>query len=244
LSLRLLCVAAHPDDECFAFGGALALAAEHGVETTVVCLTDGQAGSYRGTASTSQELGEMRRAEFAASCDVLGVAHHEMLDYQDAQLEFANLSEVAGKLVERMRRIRPHVVITFGQDGGLNTHADHTVVSAATTAAFHWSGSPKRYPKLGELYTPQKLFYLTCNYFLPERLQPLPMPWTLTLDIRSVFEQKQRAFAAHTSQAPLMHQTEPVFREHGQDELYALAASVAPQPATQSTDMFEGIVED
>jgi hypothetical protein len=41
-----------------------------------------------------------------------------------------------------------------------------------------------------------------------------------------------------------MHQTEPVFREHGQDELYALAASVAPQPATQSTDMFEGIVED
>jgi LmbE family N-acetylglucosaminyl deacetylase len=247
LSLRLLCVIAHPDDECFAFGGALALAAQRGVETSIICLTEGTAGSYRGTAKTDKELGQLRRAEFAASCDILGVQHHELLDdpnlYQDGKLEFAPLSEMAGKLVARMRDLKPHVVITFGQDGGLNTHADHTTVSAATTAAFHWSGSPKRFPTLGPLHTPQRLYHLTADFFLPDRLRPIPAPWTLTLDIHSVFDQKQRAFLAHTTQAPLFEQTKPVFEQHGQLERYLLVASQIPQPATRSTDMFEGIAK-
>jgi len=247
LPLRLLCVIAHPDDECFGFGGALALAAERGIETTIICLTEGTAGSYRGTASTPAELGQLRRAEFAASCDILRVHHHEFLNdpdlYHDGQLEFANLSEMVGKLVHRIRQLRPHVIITFSGDGALNTHADHTVVSAATTAAFHWSGSPKRYPTLGDLYQPQRLYYLTANFFLPDRLRPIPAPWTLTLDIRSVFDRKQDAFRAHTTQAPLMEQTRPIFEKYGQEERYALAAAIVPQPATQSTDMFEAIAE-
>jgi LmbE family N-acetylglucosaminyl deacetylase len=247
LGLRLLCVTAHPDDECFAFGGALALAAERGVETSVLCLTAGQAGSNRGSASSNKELGEMRRAEFTASCKVLGVQHCELLDYpdgyRDAQLEFANLSEMADKLVERIRRLRPQVVITFSGDGGPNTHPDHTVVSLATTAAFHWSGSPKRYTSRGEPYQPQRLYYLTTSFFLPDRLRPLPAPWTLTLDIRSVFDRKLEAMRAHTSQAPLMERARPIFEQHGQEERYALAAAIVPQPAMQSTDMFEGVAE-
>jgi len=247
VGLRLLCVIAHPDDECFAFGGALALAAQRGVETSIICLTEGTAGSYRGSAKTDKELGQLRRAEFAASCDILGVHHHEFLNdpdvYQDGKLEFAVFSEVAAKLVARIRDIKPHVIITFGLDGGLNTHADHTTVSAATSAAFHWSGSPKRYPTLGPLHTPQRLYHLTADFFLPDRLRTLPAPWTLTLDIRPVFDQKQKAFAAHTTQAPLLEQTRPIFEKHGQYERYLLAATIVPQPATQSTDMFEGIAE-
>lgn len=138
-----MCVVAHPDDECFAFGGALALAAERGVETYVVCLTDGQAARNRGNASSGVELGQMRRKEFAASCKVLGVTHHELLDHQDGQLEFTEFSQTAGQLVERMRRFQPEVVITFGGEGGLNSHADHMMVSSLTTAAFHWAGREK-----------------------------------------------------------------------------------------------------
>ena len=243
MALRLLCVTAHPDDECFGFGGALALAADRGVEVSVICLTDGQAGSYRGSATSGKELGQLRRAEFAASCNVLGVKNHEMLDYLDGQLEFINLSELAGKLVERIRSLKPQVVVTFGGDGALNTHADHTIVSAATTAAFHWAGSPKRYVGLGELWTPQRLFYVTTSYFIPERLRPLPAPWTLTLDIRGVSARKMDAFRAHATQRPLLDQVEPLFEKLGQHELYTLAASMVPQPAAQSTDMFEGVAE-
>lgn len=244
MTLRLLCVTAHPDDECYAFGGALALAAERGVETSVVCLTDGQAGTYRGDAGSSEELGAMRRAEFTASCEVLGVAHHELLDYQDAKLEFAVLSEVAAKLVERIRNFKPQVVLTFGADGAANTHPDHTAVSAAATAAFHWAGNPKRYPSLGAVYQPHRLFYQTANFFLPDRHKPLPAPWTLKLDVSGVFAKKIDAFRAHVSQKPLMEQALPVFEQHGKTELYALAASVEPMAAKQSRDMFEDIVAD
>jgi LmbE family N-acetylglucosaminyl deacetylase len=144
---KLLCVVAHPDDECFAFGGALALAADAGVETSVICFTDGQAATNRGAAASGEELGAMRRAEFVASCDILGVTHHELLDYQDAQLEFADFSATAARLVERIRRFRPHVVLTFGGDGAVNTHPDHTMVSTFTTAAFHWAAQAKRFPR-------------------------------------------------------------------------------------------------
>lgn len=243
MPLRLLCVTAHPDDECFAFGGALALAAQRGVETSVLCLTDGQAGTHRPSNTSNAQLGNLRRAEFEASCNILGVQHHEMLDYQDAHLEFASLSTLAADIVQRIRHLRPHVVITFGGDGALNTHPDHTVVSSATTAAFHWSGSPKRFPTLGDTHRPQRLFYLTNDFFIPDRLRPLPAPWTLTLDIRPVFETKVAALAAHTSQAPLLELVRPIFQRHGQQERYALAAAIAPQPATQSTDMFEAVAE-
>ena len=244
MGLRLLCAIAHPDDEWVAFGGALALAAERGVEISLVCLTDGQAATHRGESTSAAELGAMRRAELAASCKVLGVAHHELLDYQDGQLEFAAIHEMAGKLVERIRAFRPHVVLTFGGDGAANTHPDHMMVSFATTAAFHWAGSAKRYAEAGAPFQPQRLFYLSTGYFLPGRPQPLPAPWTLTLDVRGVFEKKARAFHAHTSQAPLMEKFGDVWRKHGQTELYALAAAREPQAAKPSTDMFEGVEED
>jgi len=243
MALRLLCVFAHPDDECFAFGGALALAADRGVDVRLVCFTDGQAGSYRGAAATAAELGQLRRAEFAASCKILGVGQHEVLDYQDGQLEHADFSELAGLLVERIRAWRPHVVLTFGMDGAPNTHPDHTVVSAATTAAVHWAASPKRYPSLGPVYVTPRLYHQTQNYFLDGRPQPLPAPWTLKLDIRPVFQRKIDAFRAHTTQGPLLDQVLPIFEQHGQEEFYTLIATPDPQPATQSTDLFAGLSE-
>lgn len=236
-----MCVVAHPDDECFAFGGALALAAARGVETYVLCLTDGQAATNRGNSESGADLGAIRRAEFAASCGVLGVRHHELLDYQDGRLEFNNFSQAAGRLVERIRRFRPDVVITFGGDGGLNTHADHMIVSMLTTAAYHWAGRAKRYPDLALPHQARRLFHLSTSYFLPERQPPQPMPWTVTLDIRSVQAQKTEAFRQHVSQAPLMEKTKDTFERHGGYEHYALVATAEPQPARLTTDLFEGL---
>ncbi len=241
MSLRLLCVVAHPDDECFAFGGALALAAACGVETSVLCLTDGQAATNRGGAQSGEELGAMRRREFTASCEVLGARHHELWDYRDAQLEFHTLHELGGRLVERLRQFQPHVVLTFGGEGALNSHPDHTTVSAATTAAFHWSGNPTRFPQAGEPWRPERLFYLTTNFFLPDRPAPLVAPWTCVLDIRSVKDLKRRAFEQHTSQAPLMDRARLVFVEHGDEERYTLAYTTGPQAAVPTTDLLAGL---
>jgi len=243
MSLRLFCVFAHPDDECFAFGGALALAADRGVEIYALCLTKGTAGSYRGNAKSDEELGHIRSEEFAASCKILGIDRHELLDFQDGQLEHSPLATLVEPILKRMRSYQPHVVLTFGMDGAANTHADHTCVSAATTAAFHWSGREKRFPALGAPFQPQRLFHHTTDFFLPGRPRPLPLPWTLKLDITSVFDRKAAAFFAHTTQAPLATTAVPLFERHGKYELYTLVASPKPHAATQSTDMFEGVAK-
>ncbi len=236
-----MCVVAHPDDECYGFGGALALAADRGIETYVVCMTDGQAATNRGVAVSGAELGAMRRAEFAASCKVLGVTAHELLDYQDGQLEHVHTVAATEELVERMRRFKPDVVMTFGSDGGLNTHADHMMVSFWATTAFHWAGQPKRFPELGPPHEAERLFYLTTDFFLPDRRPPQPVPWTVKLDIRSVGERKFEAFRQHHSQAPLMERTKAVFGRFGAEEFYALMAAKDAQPARQMMDLFEGM---
>jgi len=241
VGLKLMCVTAHPDDECFGFGGALALAAERGIETYVVCLTDGQAATNRGDAATSEALGKMRRDEFRRSCEVLGVTQLELMDYHDGRLEFVEFSVAAERLVERMRRFRPDVVITFGGDGGQNTHADHMMVSMLTTAAFHWAGRSKRYPDSGSPHKAKRLYYLTANFQIPDRPPAMMMPWTVTLDIRSVRERKSEAFRQHVSQAPLMEKTKEFFKQHGAEEFYALVATAEPQAAHQGTDLFEGL---
>jgi LmbE family N-acetylglucosaminyl deacetylase len=168
------------------------------------------------------------------------VGQYELMDYEDGQLEFVAFSVAAGRLVERMRRFQPDVVVTFGQDGGLNTHADHVMVSALTTAAFHWAGQAKRYPELGKAHRAQRLYHLTTNFFMPERRPPMPMPWTVKLDISSVRERKTEAFRQHVSQAPLMEKTKEMFARHGGEEYYALVAAADPQAAVLTTDLFDG----
>lgn len=241
MGVKLMCVVAHPDDECFGFGGALAIAADRGIESYVLCLTDGRAATARGTASSGEELGRMRRAEFTASCAVLGVRHHELLDYEDGRLEFVEFARAAGRIVERMRRFRPDVVLTFGLDGGLNTHADHMMVASLTSAAFHWAGRERRFPDLAQVFQPRRLYGLSTDFFLPDRQAPLPSPWSVRLDVSGVLERKMEAFRAHTSQAPLMERTQEIVAEHGQHEFYTLMAAAEAGSVAVTDDLFAGL---
>jgi len=83
---RLLCITAHPDDEAGNFGGTLLTYRTRGVETGVICLTPGQAASHRGDAKSDQDLANIRKREFAASCEILQVSRPLILDYPDGQL--------------------------------------------------------------------------------------------------------------------------------------------------------------
>ncbi len=163
------------------------------------------------------------------------------MDYSDAQLEFVDVSAAAGRLVERMRRFQPDVVLTFGADGALNTHPDHTMTSALATAAFHWSGREKRYPEVGAVFQPRRLFHLSTDFFMPDRQAPMPAPWTVRLDIEAVRARKAEAFRTHASQAPLMERTKDLFAKHGGEEFYTLMASAEAVPARQMLDLFEDL---
>ncbi|HLO17008.1 MAG TPA: PIG-L family deacetylase, partial [Anaerolineales bacterium] len=56
------------------------------------------------------------------------------LDYIDGDVDQANPEEIIGKLVSRIRRIKPQVVVTFSPDGAYG-HPDHIALSQFTTSA-------------------------------------------------------------------------------------------------------------
>lgn len=246
---RLLCVTAHPDDEAGAFGGVLLLYGERGVETSVVCLTAGTAAKNRGTARTNEELAELRTAELKASCKFLGVSHCEVLNFPDSQLDHANFYEVVGELVARMRRLRPHVVLTFGTDGGLTGHPDHAMAGAFATHAFQWAGRPDRYPEQLEKglkpHRAQKLYYTTADFLLPDRIPISLATVTARIEVgNDRFEKKIRAFMLHKTQSPLFDRLRKNLGKVPMQEMFHLVSTREPRDAKFETDLLEGVVDD
>ena len=89
-------VFAHPDDETFSMGAALARYAAAGVPCTLLSATDGDAGRASDVRVASRaELGATRRAELHAAARVLGVRDVWSLGLADGELPAAN---VCGKV--------------------------------------------------------------------------------------------------------------------------------------------------
>lgn len=246
---RLLCVTAHPDDEAGAFGGTLLLYGERGVETSVVCLTEGTAAKNRGTARTNEELAKLRTVELMASCTFLGVSHCEVLNFPDSQLDHSNFYEVVGELVARIRKLRPHVVLTFGTDGGLTGHPDHAMAGAFATQAFQWAGRPDRYPEQLEKrlrpHRAQKLYYTTADFLLPDRMPISPATVSARILVgQDRFEKKIQAFTQHKTQSPLFDRLRKSLGKMPTQEMFHLVGTREPRDAKFETDLFEGVVDD
>ena len=239
-------ITAHPDDEAGGFGGVLRLYRERQVETCVVCLTPGQAASNRGGAKSDQELAAIRRKEFVAACEILKVNRGIVLDYPDGQLYRQDSYKVACDLSRHLREFRPQVLLTFGPEGGLTGHTDHSMVSVFATLAFHWAGRANRYPdQLQGGITPhlaQKLYYSTANFTLPNRPPIVSSAPTACIDIGEFLETKIAAFKAHTSQGPLWPRFEENMRQWARQEMFHLAAS-SSRSSGQETDLFAGVSE-
>lgn len=245
---RLLCVVAHPDDEAGGFGGSLALYGGRGVQTHVLCLTAGEAASHRGSATSAGQLGALRRAEFAASCKLLGVGHAEVLEYPDGKLDRIELGPAVAEITQRIRRIRPQVLLTFGPEGAVTAHPDHSMASVFATLAYHWAGRSNRFPEqLASGLAPhcaQKLYYATASFTLPDRPPVSPAPATAEIDIGEHLETKIAAFKMHATQAPLFKIFEHAVQGRGRRELFHLAAASKPRASEHETDLLAGVRED
>ncbi|MCA9972988.1 MAG: PIG-L family deacetylase [Anaerolineales bacterium] len=171
MTKRLLAVLAHPDDESFGPGGALARYAAEGVEVHIAIATDGAAGSVaEGYEAARERLAEVRAQELETAVAILG-AHLHTLGYRDSGYindpanehpdAFINAdeTEAVGRVVRLIREIRPQVVITHDETGGY-FHPDHIFCWQITTPAFHAAGDPAQYPDVGPApYQPQRLYY-------------------------------------------------------------------------------------
>ncbi len=174
--LRLLAVHAHPDDEATKGAATLARYAAEGVDVLVVTCTGGERGEVinpqlRDDPAVLANLDEIRRREMATAREILGV-RHEWLGFVDSGWPRGNPApplpegcfarqpvEVAAvPLVRLIRSFRPHVVVTYDENGGY-PHPDHIMCHRVSVAAFETAGDPDRYPGCGEPWQPLKLYY-------------------------------------------------------------------------------------
>src|ERR1700728_5458338 len=130
--LCLLSVHAHPDDESSKGAATVARYHAEGVHTVLVTCTGGEEGDILNPAMESPEvradIGSVRMRELDAAISVIGYDELVLLGYRDSGMPDlqsnlhpecfaqANLDEAVGRLVAAIRRTRPQVILTYGED--------------------------------------------------------------------------------------------------------------------------------
>lgn len=168
---RLLCVVAHPDDETFGAGSTLIKYAAEGVSVYTACATRGDVGEIaEGSDATPETLSEVREQEYYDAGRVMGVKRSILYGYRDSGMAgthdnehpdaFMNvpLDEIVARVVDTIREIRPHVVITFDEGGGYG-HPDHIHASKAAKLAYFAAGDPEYADSKLKSWKPSKLYF-------------------------------------------------------------------------------------
>jgi bacillithiol biosynthesis deacetylase BshB1 len=206
VKLDILAFGAHPDDVELAAAGTLIKAAQHGLATGVVSLTQGEMGT-RGTRET-------RAAEFEAASGVMGVRHHEMLSLPDGRLcpdDHARMSVV--------REIREHqpciVLLPWTED----RHPDHGATSRIVQDAAFLSGLAKMDTGQPVHRPAQLVYYMSSWEFEP----------SFIVDISDHIEDKRRALQSYRTQVynPGFQGSDPptfIASEHFMELLFARMA--------------------
>jgi mycothiol S-conjugate amidase len=173
MTLRLLAVHAHPDDESSKGAATYAYYRSLGAEVMVVSCTGGERGSILNealadVAMAGRDLAGLRRLEMAAAQKALGI-EHRWLGYQDSGMQddggvpansFADipLEYSAEPLVRIIREFRPQVLITYDENGGY-PHPDHIRCHEVSLAAFRAAADADAYPDAGAPWQIDKLYY-------------------------------------------------------------------------------------
>jgi mycothiol S-conjugate amidase len=170
-----MAVHAHPDDESSKGAATMAKYVRDGVQVLVCTLTGGERGDILNKAMERPDiranLPEVRRQEMAAAREILGV-QQRFLGFVDSGLPEGDplpplpegcfalqpLETAARPLVQAVREFRPHVILTYDENGGY-PHPDHIKTHEVAVEAFEAAADPDRYPGTGEPWQPLKLYY-------------------------------------------------------------------------------------
>ncbi|HEY2551835.1 MAG TPA: mycothiol conjugate amidase Mca [Streptosporangiaceae bacterium] len=170
-----MAVHAHPDDESSKGAATMARYVRAGAAVLVCTLTGGERGDILNKAMDRPEIREnlpaIRRAEMASAREILGV-EQRFLGFTDSGLPEGDpkpplpegcfalqpLEVAAAPLVRAVREFRPHVLLTYDENGGY-PHPDHIMTHRVAVEAFEAAADPDRYPDCAEPWQPLKMYY-------------------------------------------------------------------------------------
>ena len=264
---KLLVSFAHPDDESMGMGGTLAKYAGHGVETYCLCASRGERGWFGPEEQNPglEKLGQLRTQEMESAVKELGMAGLDFLGYIDGEVDQADPPEIIGRIVSRIRSIRPQVVVTFPPDGNYG-HPDHIAIGQFTSAAIICAADasykdpeslpPHRVLKLYYMVDSENFINLIAPY-MGDMTYPVDdqvrgevawKEWMITtrIDMAEDCHTAWRAIQCHQSQLPSlgelaeMHQDAAAAVLAMQGTFYR-AFSLVNGGRKIETDLFEGI---
>lgn len=124
--MKILVIAAHPDDEVLGLGGTIAKHVNKGDEVYVCIVAEGATVRYeRGM------INELKKYALQAS-EILGVKKVHFLGFPDQKLDTLSLIEIIKPIEKIISNIEPEIVYTHHY-GDLNK--DHQIVFEATVTA-------------------------------------------------------------------------------------------------------------
>jgi len=130
--MRVLCVAAHPDDELIGAGGTLAKHADEGDEVEVLLLNDGVMARYESETPTAKTRRRERRERARTVADLLGFEGVTVFDYWGNQLDDEPLIDIVRDVESKIDSFEPNVIYTHHY-GDLNV--DHQLAARAVRTA-------------------------------------------------------------------------------------------------------------
>lgn len=159
---------AHPDDETIGTGATMARYAAEGAGVTLLTCTLGELGevlvpAFEGLAADrGDQLGGYRIAELATAMQALGVSDHRFLGgagrWRDSGMmgtpgnddprafwrcaaDPVAFGEAVNHAVAVIRDVRPHVLVTYDENGGYG-HPDHIMAHRVAMAAAERATEP------------------------------------------------------------------------------------------------------
>lgn len=198
--LRLMVVAAHPDDAELGLGASLAVWRMHGVETMVVDLTNGEPTPFGTVKRRMKESAEATRILDLVGRRCLGFKNRELVASLEARRSLAGV----------IREFRPDVLFSHYWS---DVHPDHVAACEITEAA-------RFYAKLSSVKLPGDPHFVPQIFYYPSihnRLRELP---TAVLDATDGKELKLKAVAAYRSQFAENPKNREVLRRVESDGTY------------------------
>jgi LmbE family N-acetylglucosaminyl deacetylase len=205
----------------------------------------------------------LREQELRAAAAVLGVHGLTLLGYEDGRLDEADPTEAIRRVAAEIRRIRPHVAVTFAPDGGYG-HPDHIAISQFAGAGIVAAADLMHAPGTLPPHAVAKFYYmawpagpwaayeeafkkLTSTVDGVER-QAVPWPdWAVTsaIDTSAHWPTVWKAVSCHDSQVAGYRRLRELSPEHhaalwGTQYFYRVFSTVNGG-RRRETDLFEGL---
>jgi len=183
--MRVLAVAAHPDDLEQLCGGTLARYVREGHDVTMVHVSRGDRGSF---VHTMEQIASIRDQEASEAADVLGATHISM-GLSDGEVNSADQRQ-KDAAIDVIRAARPDVLITHHPHDYMPDHVE-------TGKLFEEASFVATLP----LYeTAQKPHTVVPAVFYMDTLAGISFSPTEYVDISTTIDAKLAALAAHRSQ--------------------------------------------